>query len=768
MASRPSRTRSKTKAPEVNHQAQAPAVVSAKQMVLFVHGIRDPGFWEDKLKELFERNDFIAKPIGYGVFDAFRFLFGFRRRAVDMVKRQIVDAIKDNNGSKLTIIAHSFGTYIVSRILEDDPNIKLARLVMCGGIVNKNFRWDKVARFNGQMNDIKVEIINEHSARDIWPIMARHATYGVGDSGAIGCADKNAVLNRRHNIPHSAYLDLTFAKEFWVPSFAHGEEMKYPRVENKLPWFFFLTRIPFRIVTMSFVLATFGVGYWLWDVNSFKTQGTFRLTGDVGAAVKIDGYTDLNKSHRVQFYSAQDENEPTTHRFESEDLLQVIDVTISNRYPFRCKNRTIEGNEGPSLGERNKASNTVFEFDLSNSYRFFGIANLDFTYIGAITTKDSPEGLDLLTIGANGKLIADKITTKYVHHSGDCLPVKDEQEEDLYVKKKVAMGSPDRMNLNFFPVAWGGVEVLSLESANVRKLLEEGDDEQRAVAIDAIVANPAKYKLVTRDFVDSSPTNQAALADAIRAARKTRAESTPTDPSKTINLTSNTLIRLAYEGSPQVRDAARSYLRAPGVVSDELANQLIEKISEESLKKLKMQKVPGRDYYPDYLLLITARDVFYNLGLKKLEPYLDKIRKGELTELTKPIELAKVLKPFDDGIALRSLARTVDESIALSKNSYGKALVLFESAVNTQAFEETIKTEQSVSQVIEDAKKKGKPLADKVANGGTSIKDQFTAFLTEIGNKGDLYPWPFHIEQANRCKKSLTFACLDFANEISE
>lgn len=115
-----------------------------------------------------------------------------------------------------------------------------------------------------------------------------------------------------------------------------------------------------------------------------------------------------------------------------------------------------------------------------------------------------------------------------------------------------------------------------------------------------------------------------------------------------------------------------------------------------------------------------------------------------------------MLKRFDSGIALRGLAKTPDERIALSKNSYGKALVLLELAVNKEAVSNSSKMD--VFEYIATARKEQRKLADFTAE--KEVVTQFVKFLDEIGTQRDLYPWPLHIEQAKRCRDKLTFACL--------
>lgn len=732
-----------------------------KRLVLFVHGIRDPGFWAGRLQSLFTEHGFVAKAIGYGVFDAFRFLLGFRRRPTATVKQQIVNAISDdeNSDAEVTIIAHSFGTYIVARILDDDPSIKITRLVMCGAIVRQTFRWDKVARLNVQKPATRVQIINENSTRDIWPIMARHATYGFGDCGATGCENKIDVQNRLHDIPHSAYLTLPFATQYWIPPIVNGLKLVFPKVSTRTPWFFFFTRIPIRIVTAVIgVLAGVAV-YWLWDVLQFQTDGKFTKVGDVGVAVKIDGYTDRKKNHGVQLYTATDVQNKDVHRFRSDALLKIIAVTISNRHPLKCKSAAFENMDAYPLGTRAENLTTVFEFDLSDAYGFFGNAELDLAYHGRITKDNDEPQDDLLTVSGSGKFIPNKMVTLSVKHTEPCMATSNrEMAEKRFIEKLTTANRSDVGRFTFATPAMAAVEVSSLDAQSVLDLLQKGDAEQRTVAIESIAADPAKYKAITEKYFTSALLNHAALADVIRAVRRTVVGAGASKSGASIALDSDKMILLAHAGPPQVRDAARSYLRAPGVATQELAAKFSGAAFEAKVRSLRTVTVNegGRPYFQDYLLLITARDVFYNLGLNELVPYLKKIRNKQ------PGALDKVLRPFELGMKLRDLTNKKVEKVALAKNAYGKGLVLLEAAINREAANRT--GALSVFQFIEEARAKFKAIDDQ--REAKKIGDQFGLFLAEVKGQEGLYPWPSHIEQAERCMKKLTYACL--SSEVPE
>ncbi|MDQ5868012.1 MAG: hypothetical protein M3390_20145, partial [Chloroflexota bacterium] len=196
-----------------------------RQVVLLVHGIRTHANWQEMVVEqLAEKNSITVIPVRYGYLDLFRFWFPWltRERPIQKTLRRIRAAISRHPHARLSIIAHSFGTYAITKILDDNPDIKVFRLILCGSIVPTEFRWDKIT--GDQIHD---PVINECGARDIWPVVAQATTWGYGASGTFGFGSAAAgVEDRFHNYRHSDYFTPEFVEHFWKPYIERGEITK--------------------------------------------------------------------------------------------------------------------------------------------------------------------------------------------------------------------------------------------------------------------------------------------------------------------------------------------------------------------------------------------------------------------------------------------------------------------------------------------------------------------------------------------------------------
>ena len=134
-------------------------------------------------------------------------------------------ALKSNPDIEhVSVIAHSFGTYVIGAILKSDTKMTLHRLILCGSVLPDKYDWlvhssqiDKLAD-----KDLKLQrIVNDCGWRDIWPVFAESITWGYGSAGRFGFQTQN-VANRYHPIGHSDFFNAEFIRKYWVPLISQG------------------------------------------------------------------------------------------------------------------------------------------------------------------------------------------------------------------------------------------------------------------------------------------------------------------------------------------------------------------------------------------------------------------------------------------------------------------------------------------------------------------------------------------------------------------
>jgi pimeloyl-ACP methyl ester carboxylesterase len=210
-------------------------------VVVLIHGIRTAARWQRRIGPLLrEHTDAVVCPVGYDYQNVFEFLLPgrTRRNAIGKILWRLDKAIDDNVGREVVIIAHSFGTYCVAKILEQNPRIKPARVLLCGSVVDRDFRWDRLRQ--------QPLVVNECGARDVWPPLARSSTWGYGASGTFGFKTPG-VTDRYHNASHSDYFDKEFVRKFWASFVASGEIVTSSFEGTMAEPSFFISALAFRL-----------------------------------------------------------------------------------------------------------------------------------------------------------------------------------------------------------------------------------------------------------------------------------------------------------------------------------------------------------------------------------------------------------------------------------------------------------------------------------------------------------------------------------------
>jgi pimeloyl-ACP methyl ester carboxylesterase len=187
-----------------------------KKLVILIHGIRTQAEWQSRLHDILTDEDTVVMPIKYGFFDAFQFWWplGTRIKPILEVHRKVAHAIQQNPGHQVIVIAHSFGTYAISKIIKANPLIEISRMILCGAIIPSNFRWAEIPNRPNL-------IVNDCGSDDIWPVLAATASWGYGKSGAFGFGTPE-VRDRFSKNTHSSFFGREFVEQHWKPFVESG------------------------------------------------------------------------------------------------------------------------------------------------------------------------------------------------------------------------------------------------------------------------------------------------------------------------------------------------------------------------------------------------------------------------------------------------------------------------------------------------------------------------------------------------------------------
>jgi pimeloyl-ACP methyl ester carboxylesterase len=226
------------------------------RFVISIHGIRTRGEWQKLLTRAMGR-EFTHEPWDYGDFSFLRLLRpGQRARQIDRF-RDDYHRMRTDCGAIPSVVAHSFGTYIVANAMEKYPEICFDQMIFCGSIVPPDFRW------SGFDEQRFARMLHDYGCLDIWAKLVEWVVPDAGGSGSWGFKDKagGRIVERQHPLfDHSSYFYLGNFTENWIP-FLSGRDPRsqpVPRLQEIRKWKVRLVALLGAVLLAGLVLVGFG------------------------------------------------------------------------------------------------------------------------------------------------------------------------------------------------------------------------------------------------------------------------------------------------------------------------------------------------------------------------------------------------------------------------------------------------------------------------------------------------------------------------------
>jgi hypothetical protein len=124
-------------------------------VIFVVHGIRDTGFWTQRLGTRVQalgrdgnRKRIIEKETStYGYFPLLPFFLSTRRqRNVEWLMDQYTEDLALYPNADFSFVGHSNGTYLLAKALEDYPSCRFKHVVFAGSVVQTVYDWTRMIR----------------------------------------------------------------------------------------------------------------------------------------------------------------------------------------------------------------------------------------------------------------------------------------------------------------------------------------------------------------------------------------------------------------------------------------------------------------------------------------------------------------------------------------------------------------------------------------------------------------------------------------------
>jgi hypothetical protein len=193
------------------------------RLVISVHGIRTKAEWQKPLSKILKQNEILHTPYNFGYYNVFRFLFHQQNeRMVDKFYEFYSGIIQNlgygidlnDNKKRPSIIAHSFGSYIVGYCMQKYSDVKFDKVIICGSILPQNFEWATLF-----MRDQINLILNEYGLKDKWANITGKYVKNTGNSGTKGfhIASTQLIEEQFDFFKHSDYFRGQHVQAHWLP-----------------------------------------------------------------------------------------------------------------------------------------------------------------------------------------------------------------------------------------------------------------------------------------------------------------------------------------------------------------------------------------------------------------------------------------------------------------------------------------------------------------------------------------------------------------------
>jgi pimeloyl-ACP methyl ester carboxylesterase len=191
--------------------------------VLCLHGILTHAHWQKTASEVLGDDKLRVRLYDFGRYGIRKFLW---RRANDdmvdqfyryysgVVSEKKLNLDSDSAGKRPSVVAHSFGTYIVGYCMQKRKDVRFDKIILCGSILPVTFDWQTLVT-RGQVNFIR----NEYGTDDFWTRNVGKFVSRTGSSGSERFHYDGIRMEQEcfTDYRHSDYFEVGHIRNCWIP-----------------------------------------------------------------------------------------------------------------------------------------------------------------------------------------------------------------------------------------------------------------------------------------------------------------------------------------------------------------------------------------------------------------------------------------------------------------------------------------------------------------------------------------------------------------------
>jgi hypothetical protein len=292
----------------------------------------------------------------------------------------------------------------------------------------------------------------------------------------------------------------------------------------------------------------------------------------------------------------------------------------------------------------------------------------------------------------------------------------------------------------------GAAAAAADDSESLLRLLRSADRGLVTKGQIVLANNPQKYLDLIERLLGSEQASDRQVQVYVLEALHTYSAKTYRLPDSILQK----ILTLTFAPQSNVRAAARSYLIDPSVLGPHVVEQMKSFVAAKSDA---LKGIAGQQSL--VWMMITARDIYYNAGVKGLSDYRGDYGKRE----RHPGAIGAAKRDFELGIDLIKDV-PADQNVPFAKSYYGLALALDTEAMVSEA-ERALGPGATSAQI--EARLTAKVPRREPLPFSPEGRSQFMAtidkFLALVEGHESKYLWPDHIAQLRSCRAAPVYGC---------
>ncbi len=207
-------------------------------ILVTIHGLLSHGDWNNNLMPIASSQGWIVAPFYYGyTLPDILMNEGKRKEVIEQFREWILNIQETYNG-RISVIAHSFGTYILASYIngfKEAPPVTFNSIILTGSIVNTNFDWNecrgnKVSRIRNEIapNDQWVKWMPEKKWLPLDKLFGKSGTDGFINDSEILAQFTNNIFD------HNNVIKKDVITQMWMP---YLNANKYAYIQEERTYF---------------------------------------------------------------------------------------------------------------------------------------------------------------------------------------------------------------------------------------------------------------------------------------------------------------------------------------------------------------------------------------------------------------------------------------------------------------------------------------------------------------------------------------------------